>query len=229
MTQNTPSSKTNSNGHAPKVNPWTGIWTRTGAALEFVIRYRLEDWIHRLFMGTAIMLLLAIRLPGWLAETPHPIGVMIQVLLVAPIFGIGLGYIYSAVVRNIGYRFKVEVDSRIMRATVAWTHLPFLVAWLVFLLSYGILSGLQGPEMAGKIWLFQGAMGWIPVIAGGLIFLWGVYIRWRAYAFLFRISMAKAAAIWGISFLISFAPTIALSTTYYVIFRTTVGNAMGAG
>lgn len=216
---------------SPKVqdnslNPWLRIWTATEETLFQILYFRREDYVHRIYMALGLVFILAVRAPGWLAETPHPIGVMIQVLLLAPVGGIVGGYIFAAVVRNLSIWAGHVSGSQDMRLVTAWTHLPFILAYGIFAVSCVALNGTMAQH-DGHIWLFEGTGGWLPFVFAAPFFLWGLYIRLRAFRYLLNVKAPKMVLIWLGSLVLIYLPTFLIGMVYFFLFTTAVGNAQG--
>jgi hypothetical protein len=217
------------NGHKTPAKPWLNIWNRTGASLYHVFNYQMEFFIHRHFMLVGVMFMLAMRLPDWLSTPPHPIGVLIQILIFAPIGGIVAGYILASVSRNIGDKMGGKTAHNAMRAAIAWTNYPVATAWFVFWLSYVIFHQFQPADVQKTIWLFEGTTGWIPVAIAAPVMAWAILIRLRAVAYTLRKTMFQAAFIWVATVLLVSIPAVVIGGAYYTIFRTTVSVAQQAG
>ena len=217
------------NGHEEPANPWLHIWNRTGASLYHVFNYQMEFFIHRHFMLLGVMFMLAMRLPDWLSAPPNPIGVLIQLLIFAPIGGIVAGYIYASVARNIGDRKGSKTDHKAMRAAIAWSNYPVAVAWFVFWLAYVIIHQFQPPEVQKTIWLFKGLAGWLPVLLAAPVMALALVVRLRAVAYTLRKSLSQAIFTWLLTLLLMYIPSIVIGSAYYTIFRTTVSVAQQAG
>lgn len=217
------------NGHKTPANPWFNIWNRTGASLYHVFNYQMEFFIHRHFMLLGVMFMLAVRLPDWLSSPPHPIGVLIQILIFAPIGGIVAGYIFASLSRNLGDRMGGKTSHNAMRAAIAWTNYPVAAAWFVFWVSYVIVHQFQPEPLQNTIWLFEGFLGWLPVILAAPVMAWALLIRLRAVAYTTQKTMVQAALVWLATLLLLYIPSIVIGGAYYTIFRTTVSVAQQAG
>ena len=225
LIENQPSS----NGHQAKINPWLHIWTRTGATLQYVFTYQREHFIHRHFMLLGFIFMLSARIPDWLSTPPHPIGVLIQTLLMGPVGAMIASYVLAAVARNIGARFGGEkVKSNIMRAAVAWTNYPLAVAWTIFIGSYLLIHQFQPPTIQNTIWLFEGFLGWLPVLIAAIPFLIAFYIRIKAVSYTLNLSIATSLIVWVLTVILAFTPFIVVGGAYFTIFRATVSIAQQA-
>ncbi|MEM0998706.1 MAG: hypothetical protein AAGN35_16730 [Bacteroidota bacterium] len=218
------------NGPPPATNPWWHIWARTGAALDYVFHHQREHFIHRHFIILGAMFILGLNMPGWLAVKPDPIGVMIQLLILAPISGVVAGYIYAALARNLGVKLGgQEVDKTIMRAAIAWTNYPAAVAWLAFVVCYAGLHEFQAEDVQRRVWLMDDLIGYVPVVVLGVFMVAALIIRLRALAYTLNVSLANAAVIWLLTILLMYVPLFVIGGAFFTIFRTTVSVAQQAG
>lgn len=204
------------------LNPWTLIWTNPEKALDFVFRYQREEFLHRLFMAYGFFFMLMVRLPDWMTAKPDPIGVMIQMFLVAPVIGITLGYVQASMLGQAYAWFGVPVDRKLIRPLVAWTSLPFMLAIVVFLATYVALSFRLEPITRGSIWIFSDREGWMSLAAGGVVALYAIWIRVRAISLLFTVGKFKAVLLWLASFLMTFIPFALVVYMFFSIFYATV-------
>lgn len=207
-----------------RVNPGLAIWFQTRKALRSAWHYIPEEYIHRLFMFTGMVFMLAARLPDWLSVPPNPIGVMVQMLLMGPVGGIAAGYIYSACLRLAGKWFAADVPSIFSKCTVAWSDLPFAAAWIIFLIVYYLLNAHQAPKYGVEIWAFRDFIGWIPLLAASPMLLWGIVIRVRAIKILFGLDALRAVAVWLITVLMAYVPASAATITYMVLYFVTASG-----
>lgn len=185
--------------------------------INYVLGHQPEEFIHRHFIFVGIAFVLLTRIPDWLATTAHPIGVMIQVLLVGPVMGIMLGYIYAAATRNLAKLFDVLVDKQAMRAIVAWTNFPFGVAYLLSLAAY-LGAYFARPATAKQFILADGITGWIPIVVFGIAFSYALFLRWHTIKTLFRISYFQAVLIWVAAFVITYGLAILIGITYFSLY-----------
>jgi hypothetical protein len=206
---------------AARMNPWLGIWLHTRETLLFVWQNLLEDYVHRLFMLLGLVFMLVARLPDWSSITPHPIGVMVQMLLFAPIGGIMAGYIFSALVRAIGQRMGKSVPSAPTKSMVAWSNLPFIATWTIFLIVFWILNRSMGPAHPQKIWLFSGFLGWLPLLAALPMYIWAVLIRVRSIQVLLGLPSSRAFLVWAVATFITYVPTAAITYVYLILYFVT--------
>jgi hypothetical protein len=207
-----------------RVNPFTTIWLQTAKALVSAWKYIPEEYIHRLFIFTGLMFMLALRVPDWMVIPPNPIGVMIQVLLVGPVGGIVAGYLYSAILRMVGKWLGQSVPSIYSKCAVAWSDLPFAFAWLVFILVCFALNGTQSLLHPKQIWLFRDLMGWLPLVLASPLIIWGMVIRVKAISVLFGFSTARAVATWLLTVLFAYVPAAALIVTYGILYFVTASG-----
>lgn len=203
-----------------QLNPWTTILSKPERALDHLWRFKPEDNVHRLFILAGLVVGLALRLPDWMHQPIHPIGVMVQILLMAPLGGILFGYLFSAIIKRLS-GYQDAKAGQLSKVLVAWTHLPFMIAWIVGLCSYVLIeaAGLANSEKG--IWITQGAIGWVPIALFGLIWIWAVTIRVRGIAALFEKSKGKAFLIWLLASILAYVPAILIITSYLVIFVVT--------
>lgn len=207
-------------------NLWTGIFSRTEETLGYVLKYQPEEFIHRHYILVGLMLTLGLRLPDWLATSAHPIGVMIQLLLAGPIMGMVLGYIFSAVVRNVGrwmgwVKKGEAVDSKRMRAIIAWSSLPFTVAYTGFWVSY-LAVWLLRPEGMKLFILMDGISGWIPLIVFIPLYAYALYLRWKSIAWFFQAKTGPTVLGWLVSFVLTYGPAFIFAATYIALYTRSV-------
>jgi hypothetical protein len=207
-----------------RVNPLLSIWLQTRTALVSAWKYIPEEYIHRLFIFTGLMFMLALRVPDWSVVTPNPIGVMIQVLLVGPVGGIMAGYLYSAILRLVGKWLGQSVPSVFAKCAVAWSNLPFAMAWAVFVLVCLMLNGQASVVHPKEIWLFRDFMGWLPLIAASPLLVWGILIRIRSISVLFGFSIPRSIAAWLLTVLLAYVPAAGLIVTYGILYFVTASG-----
>ena len=207
-----------------RVNPLFSIWLQTRKALVSAWKYIPEEYIHRLFIFTGLMFMLALRVPDWLVVTPNPIGVMIQVLLVGPVGGIVAGYLYSAILRVVGKWLGQSVPSIFAKCAVAWSDLSFGLAWAVFVLVCFLLNGHQSALYPKEIWIFRDMLGWLPLIAASPLLLWGIVIRIRSIGVLFGFSAGRSVATWLLTVLLAYVPAAAMIVTYGILYFVTASG-----
>ncbi|MFM2375941.1 MAG: hypothetical protein RLZZ165_1038 [Bacteroidota bacterium] len=211
-------------GKAGRVNPWLAIWFQTRKALLFAWRHIPEEYVHRLYMASGLVFMLGVRIPDWLFVTPNPVGVMIQVLLVGPVGGIVAGYLYSACLRMVGKWFGRDVPSIFTKCTVAWSQLPFAAFWAAFLATYFLLDPYQSSLHPDGIWLFQGTLGWLPVLLPAPLLIWAVAIRIRSIGLLLGFHAGRAFLIWLMTVGIAYVPALAAIYTYLTLFYATASG-----
>ena len=205
-------------------SPLLAVWFRTKEAVLHACRTYPEEYIHRLYMVTGLMFMLAIRIPDWLAVEPNPIGVMIQILLVGPVGGIVTGYLYSAVLRMVARWFGSELDSKFAKCGVAWTQVPFLAFWTIILVVYLALNGSQAVSHPKEIWAFDGFMGWLPLIVAMPVLLWGMVVRVRGIAAIFGFPTLRAFWVWLVTVFLAYVPALALIVVYSIIYYITASD-----
>lgn len=213
---------------APKVervNPWLGIWVRPRATLLYVWQHMLEDYIHRLYMLVGLTAMLALRLPDWLSTPPHPIGVMVQVLLFAPLGGLVAGYLFSALMRWMASKMQREVPSPHAKAMTAWTFLPFAAFWLVLWAAYYALDGHMAALHPHKIWAFKGMAGWLPLLVASPLYIWGVVARVRAIMVTFGLDAPRAVGLWLATAILTYVPAALLGYNFILIFYVASSSA----
>lgn len=204
-----------SGGHKPPLFRLT--LTNPVRVIEYVLANQPEEFIHRHFILGGLGFVLLTRIPDWLATTAHPIGVMIQVLILGPILGIILGYIFSAAMRNLARLTKVEIDKHAMRAITAWTNFPFFLSYIVTLATY-LVAFFARPTTAKQFILMDGVSGWIPLVVGGITFLYALYLRLNTIRVLFKISFPKTVLLWLAAFVITYGPAIIIGITYFALY-----------
>lgn len=203
-------------------NPWRLIWAQPERALEFVLRYQPEEYLHRLYMAWGVATMLVLRLPDWMTARPDPIGVMIQILLVAPVMGITLGYFLSTMLSTAAQWLGAEANKKVVRAVVAWTHIPFLLALGTFLIIYIALSFTLPPAVRHTIWVTNTPQGWIAISTAILIALYGVWIRVRSLAYIYGLPLSKALLVWGLGALMCYGPVALMSIVYWFLYYATI-------
>lgn len=203
---------------AKTLNPWLAIFTRTKEALSFAWTKYPEDFIHRIFIVSGFVAALGIRIPDWLFLQPHPIGVMVQMLLMAPIAGVVVMYIFAAILRMIGKLLGQAVDSNRSKVMVAWTNLPFILFWGLFVIAYFAIDKAGIAPKSDGFWLFQGLIGYLPIIIASPFWAWGVIVRTRGIAWLFGFSGAKSFVTWLLTILLAYVPAITIAVVYFIIF-----------
>lgn len=207
------------------VNPLLAIWFHPRKALLYAWQVIPEDYIHRLYMVAGLLFMLAIRVPDWLAITPNPIGVMIQVLLVGPVGGIVVGYLYAACLRMVGNWMGASVPSKYSKCTVAWGQLPFAAFWAMFLLVYGLLDSHQSLLYKDVIWLCRDFLGWIPLMVAAPLLIWGIVIRLRSISILLGFGLPRTVATWLLTILLAYVPGVAFVTVYGTLYFITASGA----
>lgn len=205
-------------------SPLLGIWFRTPAAVLHACRTFPEDYVHRLYMLTGLVFMLAIRIPDWIVVEPNPIGVLIQVLLVGPVGGIVAGYLYAAVLRAVGRWFGSDLQSKFAKCGVAWTQLPYVVFWTVALVVYLLLNSSQAPLHPKTIWAFDGLMGWLPFLSASPFLVWGMIIRIRAIATIFGFPAFRAFWVWLVTVVLAYVPALAIIVVYAIIYYITASD-----
>jgi hypothetical protein len=209
-----------------RVNPWLAIWGDTRRALRHAWAHIPEEYIHRHYMLAGLFFMLAIRLPDWLAITPNPIGVMIQVLLVGPVGGIMAGYFFSATLRMAGKWMGKDIPDKYVKCMVAWTQLPFACAWALFVTAYCILNAWQSAQFPGEMWVFRDFMGYVPALVALPVFIWGIVIRVRAIHVMLGLGMGRSAVAWLVTFMIAYLPVTGFIMVFGIIYYvTTAGGA----
>jgi hypothetical protein len=203
---------------AKRINPWIGIWWDQRTTLVHVWQNLLEDYIHRLFMLAGLAFMLAARLPDWSAIAPHPIGVMVQILLFAPLGGLVAGYVFAAILRTIGNWMGKSVPSAHTKSMVAWSNLPFVGVFAVFLISFLLLDRVQGPLHLGQIWLFKGMLGWLPLALAAPIYLWAIVVRVRSIMVLLGVDAGRATFAWFTTTMLTFVPAAGFIYLYLVLY-----------
>ena len=218
-TTNTP--KQSNQGSAERMNPWLSIFSKPTATLDYVWRKYPEDFVHRIFIVSGFVAALGIRMPDWLNLQPHPIGVMIQMLLFAPIVGVVAMYVFAAIMRLFGRLLGQRVDSNRSKVMAAWTNLPFIVTWVIFIISYFTIE-LTGtaPKVEG-MWLGQTLTGWLPIILASPFWIWSIFVRIQGIAWLFGFSKVKSLTTWVLTTLFSYVPAILITYVYFIIFFVT--------
>jgi hypothetical protein len=201
-----------------RINPWLGIWVKQRTTLVYVWQQLLEEYIHRLFILLGLAFMLAVRLPDWSSVTPHPIGVMVQILLFAPLGGIMSGYIFAAVLRQVGKWMRRVVPSAHAKCMVAWSNLPLVASLLVFVLVFYLVDRNHAQMKAGHWWLFQGLAGWLPILAAAPVYLWFVVVRIRSIMVLLGIDALRASIAWLTTTLITYVPAAFFIYLYMVLY-----------
>jgi hypothetical protein len=208
-------------GSPPKVqriNPWTGIWWNQRATLLYAWQNLLDDYIHRLFILLGLAFMFAARLPDWYAIAPHPIGVMVQILLFAPLSGIMAGYVFASILRVVGKWMGKQVPSAHTKVMVAWSNLPYVAAFVAFVVAFLLLDRTQGPLHAGKIWLFKDLAGWVPLLVAAPFYLYAVLVRLRSIMVLLGVDAGRAIIAWLVTTILTFAPAAGLLYVYMVLY-----------
>jgi hypothetical protein len=208
-----------------RVNPWLAVWLDTRKALRYAWAHIPEEYIHRQYMLAGLLFMLAIRLPDWLAITPNPVGVMIQVLLVGPVGGIMAGYFFSSALRMVGKWLGKDIPSKYVKCMVAWTQLPFSLAWGLYVATYCLVNAHQAALYPGEIWAFRDFLGFLPLIIAVPAFLWGITIRIRGIAVMLGFGTGRAALAWFLAFLIAYLPVTAFIIIYGIIYYVTTAGA----
>ena len=212
-------------GSIEKMNPWLGIFFRPIAALRFAWQQFPEDFIHRIYIVSGFFAALGMRLPDWLNIEPHPIGVMIQMLLFAPIGGIVAMYVFAAVLRFFGRLLGQPVDSNRSKVMIAWTNLPFVLAWIIFILAYFTLEMAGFSPKLNGIWLFKGFIGYLPILLAAPFWIWAIVVRIKGITWLFGFSNPKSLLVWLLTVLFSYVPAIMITIVYFVIFFVTSASS----
>lgn len=208
-----------------KLNPWTGILSKPERSLDYLWRNQPEDNVHRLLILTGVVVGLALRIPDWMYAPIHPIGVMVQILLFAPLGGVLFGYLLAAVLKRLSGYGQAAKAGQLSKVLVAWTQIPFMIAWIVGLSSYILLEAAGLAHSKDGIWLGKGTIGWIPILLFGLIWIWAVSIRIRGIAALFEKSKGKASLIWLIGTVLTYVPAFLVILSYLAIFVVTTSMA----
>lgn len=216
-----PSPESGSTQKFKRINPWIGIWRHPRETLMYAWQHLLETYIHRIYMLSGLVFMLAARLPDWFTFTPHPIGVMVQILLFAPIGGIMVGYLYAGILRSMGRWLGKEVPSAHARCTVAWSDLPFIAFGAVFVITFILLDRVQGPVHKQQIWLFQDLIGWLPLLIASPLYIWGVVIRIQSIQVLFGLQLGKAVLAWLSTTLLTYVPSGGMVAVYMILYYVT--------
>lgn len=209
---------TDSEAEEFRPNLFTLIFRRPAEAVKWALENAPETFIHRNFVLVAVAMMLMLRIPSWITGGANPIEVMIMVLVAPAISGVMQGYIFSAVVRNFAqWFFQKKIHKIEMRTVVAWSFFPFSVAYGAALLVYLVLFLFRSPEQMEKV--FTGtSLDLVPVILLGVLFLLALFLRWRAFAFTFQISLGQAALLWIASFILAYGPALGILITYTAIY-----------
>lgn len=207
-----------------RINPWIGIWRHPRETLVYAWQHLLDSYVHRIYMLTGLLFMLAARLPDWYALAPHPIGVMIQLLLFAPIGGIMAGYIYAAVLRRVGKWMGKIVPSPHAKCMVAWSDLPFAAFAAVFVIVFLILDRSQGPLHKEQIWLFTDFIGWLPLLIASPLYIWGVITRIRSIMVMLGLSTGKAILAWIVTTFLAYVPASGMITVFMILYYVTTSG-----
>jgi hypothetical protein len=208
-----------------RINPWIGIWLQPRATLLYAWQFLLEEYIHRIYMLLGVAVMLAARLPDWYAVAPHPIGVMVQLLLFGPIGGVVAGYLFAALLRMVGRWMGKVVPSAHAKCMVAWSDLPFMAFWAVFVLSFLLLDRVQGPIYKDQIWLFRDFMGWLPLLIASPFYLWGIVTRLRSIMVLLGLDLGKAILAWLVTTILTYLPASGMLYVYFILYYITSSGA----
>ncbi len=212
---------------AKHLNPWLGIWLNTRETLLYAWQHLLEEYIHRHFIVLGVLFMLAIRLPEWSVTDPHPIGVLVQILLFGPMGGIAAGYVFSALVRTTGGWMGKHVPSPHTKCMVAWSDLPFMLFWVVFLVCFVLVNRTLPTPKPGHLWLFQSFAGWLPVLVSAPFYVFAVIVRIRSIMVMLGLKASKAALVWLVSTVISYVPAGGMTYVFLILYFVT--STSGAG
>ena len=213
-------------GQKPKrVNPWKTIWGKPEVALDYVLRFRREEFLHRLYMGYGFVLMLALRLPDWLQGRPHIVGLMIQMLLIGPLLGLFIGYLQANMLGLASKWLGDPVEQKLIRPLIAWTNLPFALAAGLFILLCLIVNAMAGPgQPTSGMPQFQGANAILLLVPTLLLSAYAVWIRNRAIQLLFSADGARALLLWFLSSVLTYLPILAIALLYFTIFYATIAR-----
>lgn len=222
-----PSQVSGTNEKVKRINPWIGIWRRPRETLIYAWQHLLESYIHRIYMLAGLLFMLAARLPEWYTIAPHPIGVMVQILMFAPMGGIFAGYLFAGVLKMVGKWMGKVVPSEHTRCMVAWSDLPFIAAAAVFLLGFLFLNRVQAPIYQQQIWLFQDLIGWLPLLFALPLYAWGIVTRIRSISVLLGLSTGKALLAWSITTFLAYVPVTGMLAVYLIMYYVTTSGGGG--
>jgi len=206
-----------------KESPLKTIWTAPRKTIRYLKDFAPDLFMHRFMILMGVLAIVGLRFADWMYVKPHPIGVMIQTMVIGPIAGVFAGYLMSALLRATGRWFGGTCqDHTWMRMVVAWTSLPFVLGYIAFMLSYVLCYYmLQGPGFDGWV-IPHGGIGYLPLACAGVFFIYGWVQRAKALAEIQEISLAKA---WGnliSAFLLFWVPLVAIVSFYILVAETSL-------
>lgn len=184
--------------------------------------------MHRLFMARGSLIFLAWRLPAWLSGQPHPVEVMSLLLLIGPISGIITSYLYASLVKTFGHLMGAKhLNNNLVRITLAWSYLPFILGLITYIFSYLILfSVFENQEgFVGEVYGFH-PLGWLPIILLSCFTLFGIYNLIRAMGATMRLPSGKTALNLLLSQLSLYIPLALAIAVYTLIAQISISALM---
>lgn len=209
-------------------NRWLGMFTKPLAILEYIFRYQPDFGVHRNFIFTGTMFAMATRLPDWLAKGSHPIEVMVILLAAGPFTGLLMGYIFAAISTWFGKMLSPVSDKKQMRTSMAWSGFVFGMVYTIFWITYLICFYLR-PDPVEKYILGNAAIGWVPVIIAGAMFLYALWVRWKSMAYTLQAPLSKAIACWLAAFILTYVPIGIMAYGYFGLYTRSLNWIMSAG
>lgn len=206
-----------------KESPLKTIWTAPRKTISYLKDFAPDLFMHRFMILMGVLFIVGLRFPDWMYVKPHPIGVMIQTLIIGPVAGIFAGYLYAALVRFTGAWFGGTCkDHTNMRMVVAWTNLPFVFGYIAFIIAYFfIYYSMVGTGFDGWV-IPRGGIGYLPLACGAVFFIYGWVQRAKAIAEIQQISIGKA---WGnmiASLILFWVPLITIVSFYILVAETSL-------
>lgn len=201
--------------------PWRkllgSIWTRPAETARTLFTEWPDLFQHRLMILFGMSALVMLSMPGWLYTGPHPVGLMIKLLVMGPVGGLMIGYIFSAVLRNIVVWQGGRTERSRMRTLVSWGNLPFILGFYAAALSYALMWSLRDATNFDGWILFEGIAGYVPLGVFALFWIWGILNRVAMLQATTGLSRADSLKALLISQAIFYGPMTALLLTYYFI------------
>lgn len=208
-------------------NPWWGIWFKPRETIRWIVENdpKLHFWILVISYGIIRAFDQAIVQSWGLVLPPEavPDAIIFMILIIGPIAGWVMVYIFSFFLQMTGRWFKGQATLLEIRTAYIWSTVPYVVAMsLVVIPLFGVLGFEVFNDLLAQLEIFIGGenvseatwnSAFLFFISG--MGLFGLVLRLRVFLVGFaevqKFSMGRAVVSSALGLLILYAPAVLLS------------------
>lgn len=206
-------------------NPWWGIWFKPRETIRWIVDTdpRLHFWVLVVSYGIIRAFDQAVAWGLVLPPEAAPNAILFMILVVGPIAGWVMVYIFAFFLQMTGSWFRGQATLAEIRAVFLWSTVPYVVAMaLVIIPLFGVLGFEVFNDLLSQLKIYLGGQN-ISEAAWNSAFLFfiismsflGLALRLRTflvgYAEVQKFSMGRAVASSVIGFLILYLPPVVLN------------------